>query len=77
MKGKKDIGVPLSSGFMATSIIGFFVSIWFIMDYSEPWGFTFMVFFLILFIASFVSMNRAMPIPEHMEELAIHKKKKK
>jgi hypothetical protein len=75
LEEKKDISVPLSSGFMATSIIGFFVSIWFVMDYSEPWGFTFMVFFIMLFIASIVSMTRALPIPEHMDELAIHRQK--
>lgn len=66
---------PLSSGFMAISLIGFLVSIWMVMDWSESWGFTLCLFFVIMFIASFVSMTKAQPIPEHMEELAIHKPK--
>lgn len=71
----KESWVPLSSGFMATSIIGFFVALW-AFDWSTngglTWGFTFMLFFLIMFFASIISMTKAEPIPEHMEELAIH-----
>ncbi|MGV8168536.1 MAG: MFS transporter [Candidatus Nanoarchaeia archaeon] len=66
---------PLSSGFMVTSIIGFLVSIWLIMDWSQSWGFTFALFFAMMFIASMISMTKAEPIPEHMEELAIHRPK--
>ncbi|MFA6073314.1 MAG: hypothetical protein WC758_04335 [Candidatus Woesearchaeota archaeon] len=63
---------PLSSGFMVTSIIGFLVSIWMIMDWSPTWGFTLTLFFAMMFIASMISMTKAEPIPEHMEALAIH-----
>ncbi|MGV8162077.1 MAG: hypothetical protein ACP5N2_01945 [Candidatus Nanoarchaeia archaeon] len=63
---------PLSSGFMVTSIIGFLVSIWLIMDWSIAWGFTFSLFFAMMFIASLVTMTKAEPIPEHMEALSIH-----
>jgi hypothetical protein len=66
---------PLSSGFMIVSIIGFLLSIWMVMDWSESWGFTFVLFFVMMFIASIVSMTKAEPIPEHMEELAIHRPK--
>jgi hypothetical protein len=66
---------PLSSGFMMVSIIGFLVSIWMIMDWSETWGFTLVLFFVMMFISSIVSMTKAEPIPEHMDELAFHKPK--
>jgi hypothetical protein len=52
---------PLSSGFMLTSILGFFVSIWLVMDWSEKWGFTFATFFVIAFLASIISMTKADP----------------
>ncbi len=66
---------PLSSSFMLVSIMGFLVSIWLVMDWSQLWGFTFACFFGIMFISSFISMSRAEPIPEHMEALAIHNHK--
>jgi MFS family permease len=66
---------PLSSGFMLISILGFLVSVWLVMDWSQSWGFTFAVFFGIMFISAFVSMTKAEPIPEHMETLAIHEPK--
>jgi hypothetical protein len=66
---------PLSSGFMVVSIIGFLVSVWMVSDWSASLGFTLALFFVIMFIASVVSMTKAEPIPEHMEELAIHRPK--
>lgn len=66
---------PLSSSFMVTSIIGFIVSVFMIMDWSQEWGFTFVLFFTMMFIASVVSMTKAEPIKEHMDELAVHKPK--
>ena len=66
---------PLHSSFMAISIIGFFVSIW-LFDWSTnlglQWGFTFMIFFLMMFIASVISMSKAEATEEHMEHLAVH-----
>lgn len=62
---------PLSSGFMLISIIGFLVSVFMVMGWSESWGFTFALVFTLMFIASFVSMTKAEPIPEHMEKLQI------
>jgi hypothetical protein len=72
MKVIKDKWAPLSAGFMLTSILGFLVSIWFISDLSLTWGFTLSLFFIIMFFASFISMTKAEPIPEHMDHLAIH-----
>jgi MFS family permease len=66
---------PLSSGFMIVSIIGFLVSIWMVSDWSLEWAFAFSLLFVMMFISSMVSMTKAEPIDEHMEELAIHKPK--
>lgn len=71
---------PLPSGYMLTSIIGFLVATLYIMpDISADWGIAIGVFFLILFIASVVSMssvpNGNLALEEaHMRELAIHHK---
>lgn len=72
MKKIKDEWAPLSAGFMLTSILGFFVSLWLVMDLSVTWGFTMVLFFVIMFFSSMISMTKAEPIPEHMVHLAIH-----
>jgi len=76
LKKIRDNWAPLSAGFMLTSILGFFISIWLIMDLSATWGFTMTLFFVIMFISSMISMTKAEPIPEHMQHLAIHEPKK-
>jgi 4-hydroxybenzoate polyprenyltransferase len=70
--------VPLTSGFMLTSIVGFFLSVFFVWKLSETWGFTFALFFVITFIASIVSMSRIEADDKYgLEELAIHEQRKK
>lgn len=65
----------LSAGFMLTSIIGFLISIFFVWQYSLSWGFTFALFFLIMFVASMISMTKAdFTESEVQQELAIHEK---
>jgi hypothetical protein len=65
----------LSAGFMLTSIIGFFISVFFVWKLSISWGFTFTLFFLITFIASIISMTKAdYTDKELQQELAIHEK---
>jgi len=65
----------LSAGFMLTSIIGFLISVFFIWDISIPWGFTFALFFGIMFVASIISMTKAdFTDKEYQQELAIHEK---
>ena len=65
----------LSAGFMLTSIIGFFISIYFMPKISESWAFTFGVFFTVMFISSIISMTKAdFTDKELQEELAIHEK---
>lgn len=65
----------LSAGFMLTSIIGFFISAFFVNKLSITWGFTFMLFFAIMFIASMISMTKApFTDKEYQEELGIHEK---
>jgi len=72
LKKIKDSWAPLSASFMLTSILGFLISVWFISDLSRTWGFTLTFFFVIMFLASIISMTKAEPIPEHMDHLAIH-----
>ena len=51
--------VPLKSSFMVTSIAGFFISVYFVMPLSKTWGFTFILFFVVMFLASVISMSYA------------------
>ncbi len=78
MEGKRPGFVPLTSGFMLTSIIGFMVSALFVMKLSATWGFTFAVFFVIMFVASVVSMSHMEAESRYgWEELAIHEQHKR
>ncbi len=52
---------PLNVGFMATSIIGFFVSALYIQKFSVPMAIAFSVVFACMFLASMISMSRASP----------------
>jgi len=61
--------VPLSAGFMLTSIVGFLVTIFYVYPYigdkfpGSTWmnslAFSIMLFFVIMFIAAMVSMTLA------------------
>ena len=52
---------PLSSGFFAFALLGFTFSavLWNSGRLSDDWGFTFCLTFVIMFVASFLSMTRA------------------
>jgi|TARA_B100000315_G_C14224508_1_gene428007 hypothetical protein len=50
---------PLKASFMIISIIGFFVSVYMSNDFWLEWSFTFAVFFVLMFIASLISMTYA------------------
>jgi hypothetical protein len=68
----------LSAGFMLTSIMGFFISTFFVWNISITWGFTFALFFTIMFVASIISMTKAdFTEKEYQEELAIHERRKR
>jgi hypothetical protein len=67
--------IPLSSGFMLTSILGFFVAVFFVWQISETWGFLFTLFFFIMFAASIINMSQLEADNRfELEELAIHEK---
>ncbi len=51
--------VPLSSGFMLTSILGAIISGIYVYPQYPRWGFTFLLFFTLMLVASFVSMTYA------------------
>jgi len=48
---------PLSGGFMLTSMVGFIISAFYILPASKNWGFTFVLFFTLMFIAAVISMT--------------------
>ncbi|MBU0615072.1 MAG: hypothetical protein KJ601_03185 [Nanoarchaeota archaeon] len=49
--------VPLKSSFMLSSLIGFIISWLWVFPRDASWGFTFMLFFVIMFVASMISMT--------------------
>ena len=57
----KEMNVaPLSAGFMLTAIVGFLVSVFFVVpQLSQRWGFTLVLFFVLMFVASIISMTYA------------------
>ena len=56
---------PLHGSFMITAIVGFLLSVFYVYPRSNTWGFTFTLFFVIMFIASMISTNYA-PTYEHL-----------
>lgn len=50
---------PLSGGFMLTSLIGIMISLFYVFPNSYNWGFTFLLFFALMFVASLISMAYA------------------
>lgn len=68
----------LSAGFMLTSMIGFFMSTYFVWNLSVSWGLTFAIFFATMFVASMISMTKADFTDKELQaELAIHETGKK
>ncbi len=64
---------PLPHEWMLAGIIGFFISVFHVYPvWSHTWGFTFAVFFTMIFIASVVSMSWSGTSEEDLLELAIH-----
>jgi len=58
--------VPLRGSFMVTAIVGFIISALFVYKQlgNKTWGFTFMLFFALMFIAAVISMGSAPIMPE-------------
>jgi multisubunit Na+/H+ antiporter MnhE subunit len=63
--GDREI-VPLTSGFVVTSIVGLTISLIYVYPRSGTWGFTFTLFFILMFVASMISMAKA-PIDDHLK----------
>ncbi|MBI2576073.1 hypothetical protein HYV84_02580 [Candidatus Woesearchaeota archaeon] len=55
---------PLKQSFFAASIIGLLISGFYLYGKSKSWGFTFMLLFGLMFIASFISMTYSPVMPE-------------
>ncbi len=48
---------PLTGGYMITSILGFIISAIYVFPRSNTWGFTFTIFFALMFVASLIAMT--------------------
>ena len=48
---------PLKGGYMITSMVGFIISAVYVFPKSTSWGFTFIMFFTLMFVASMISMT--------------------
>ncbi|MBN2367648.1 hypothetical protein JXC34_01420 [Candidatus Woesearchaeota archaeon] len=66
---------PISGGYMATSLLGMLISIMYVYNQSPDWGAAFTLIFVIMFVASIVSMTVAEP--DDFVELETKNKKKK
>ncbi len=53
---------PLPASFMIVSIVGFLVAAYLNIELS--WKFTMLLFFSVMFIAAFISMEKAPVVPE-------------
>ena len=68
---------PLPHEWMIFSVIGFFVSLLQIYPYmSQKWGVAFMVFFIMMFVASIISSTAATTEPDHIKALSAHHRTK-
>jgi hypothetical protein len=63
IKKKKGLqqwhAVPLKGSFMATSMLGFLISAYWVYPQSFNYGISFMLVFMLMFIASFISLTKA------------------
>jgi len=48
---------PLKGGYMITSIVGVIISAIYVFPRNNTWGFTFVIFFGMMFVASMISMT--------------------
>tara|TARA_Y100000031_G_C7935084_1_gene254499 strand:- start:100 stop:333 length:234 start_codon:yes stop_codon:yes gene_type:complete len=55
---------PLKGSFMITSILGIFISIYWVFPQSIQYGIAFIIVFTAMFIASLISMSKAPVINE-------------
>jgi hypothetical protein len=51
--------VPLKGSFMATAMLGFLISAFWVYPQSLNYGLSFMIVFALMFIASFISLTKA------------------
>ena len=71
MQNLKNVA-PLTGGYMITSIVGLIISAIYVFPRSNTWGFTFTIFFTLMFIASLIAMTYG---PDEAMLHAGHRKK--
>ncbi len=50
---------PLKGSFMVTAMLGLLISIYYVFPQNANFGFTFMIIFAAMFVASLISMTKA------------------
>jgi len=70
------VAAPLPHEWMIAGIIGFFIALLEVYPRSMKWGAAFMLFFILIFTASVISMTRATTDPEHIDVLAAHHRRR-
>lgn len=60
---KKWTPTPLKGSFMALAIVGFLITVYIVYPISFNFGIAFMTIFIVMFIASLISMGQA-PLPK-------------
>ena len=61
---RKWHAVPLKSSFMASAMLGFFISAYYVYPKTFQFGVTFMFIFALMFVAALISMTKAPAINE-------------
>lgn len=52
---------PLSTSFLVAALVGLILAVFWIPQYSVSWAFAFGLLFIMMIIASFISMTKATP----------------
>jgi hypothetical protein len=55
---------PVSTSLFVVSILGFFISVVYVIQFSETWAVAFAIVFIAMFVSSLISMTHAMPGPQ-------------
>jgi len=77
MAKPKVIIPPLSGGYMASTMLGYFISVIYLWKSSPPWGLAFSIAFAAMFISAVKSMTMAEPDMFVETEMRSKKSKKK
>ncbi|MFC1734206.1 hypothetical protein ACFL6I_28210 [candidate division KSB1 bacterium] len=73
---KRFKAAPLPSSFFLTAILGLLITAYYWGKIGDDWAFTFILVFVMMFIASMISMSKA-PVEAQLELDEVTRKSKK